>query len=236
MRIAPGALTLCLALLGAVPAAHAARPMITDDARIVDAKACQVEAWARRNRDSTEYWALPACNPTGNAELTFGGARTQADGESAFTDNLVQAKTIFRPLQPEGWGIGLAVGAVRKLKRESANGWPGDPYFYSPISLSLPGDWWTVHLNLGAQRNRAEGRNVFLWGLGNEIALRDDLFFIPEIFHNESGRPFYQLGLRYWVVKDRLQLDSTYGNRAEGGSKENWFSIGLRILTPAFLP
>ena len=28
--------------------AEAARPMITDDARIVDPKSCQVEAWVRR--------------------------------------------------------------------------------------------------------------------------------------------------------------------------------------------
>lgn len=40
--------------------------MITDDARTVDAKACQVETWVKFNRDSTEYWALPACNFTGN--------------------------------------------------------------------------------------------------------------------------------------------------------------------------
>ncbi len=45
--------------------AHAARPMYTDDARIVDPKSCQVESWIRFNRDSTEYWALPACNPLG---------------------------------------------------------------------------------------------------------------------------------------------------------------------------
>ena len=51
----------------AVPVvAHAARPMVTDDARIVDAKACQLESWVRHDPDSTQLWALPACNPTGN--------------------------------------------------------------------------------------------------------------------------------------------------------------------------
>ncbi|MCX7627950.1 MAG: hypothetical protein N2Z69_05995, partial [Methylophilaceae bacterium] len=28
---------------------YAARPMITDDARIVDAKACQLESWVKKN-------------------------------------------------------------------------------------------------------------------------------------------------------------------------------------------
>ena len=78
MRCANKALhaALAISLLLTQPTAFAARPMITDDARTVDAKACQVESWVRTNHGSREYWALPACNLTGNLELTFGGART----------------------------------------------------------------------------------------------------------------------------------------------------------------
>ena len=57
---------LLIAALICQPAAHAARPLITDDARTVDAYACQVESWVKNNRNSREYWALPACNFTGN--------------------------------------------------------------------------------------------------------------------------------------------------------------------------
>ncbi|MGZ5073010.1 MAG: hypothetical protein ACXWBL_07725 [Usitatibacter sp.] len=144
--------------------AGAARPMITDDARIVDSKACQVESWIKRNRDSTEFWALPACNPTGNVELTFGGARTRENGESAFTDEQVQAKTIFRPLETNGWGVGLAVGTVRHPRREVESGWPGDVYFYVPASFSYLDDKWVVHVNAGVTRLRDEGRNLATWG------------------------------------------------------------------------
>jgi hypothetical protein len=225
-----------IALLSSATGAEAARPMITDDARVVDPKACQVETWVKRNRHSTEYWALPACNPTGNAELTFGGARTSADGESAFTDLQIQAKTVFKPLETDGWGIGLAVGTVRHPHGERSKRWPGDAYFYVPLSIALRGDAWVVHVNAGAARRRDEGRTVATWGLGNEIALRDDLFFIPEIFHSESGRPFYQAGFRYWVVRDRWQVDVTYGNRAASGTQQQWLSIGMRLLSPPFIP
>jgi hypothetical protein len=43
-----------LAALLLSPAAEAARPMITDDARIVDERSCQVESWLRREKDRTE--------------------------------------------------------------------------------------------------------------------------------------------------------------------------------------
>lgn len=221
--------------LAAMPAL-AARPMITDDARIVDAKACQVESWIRNNRDSREYWAMPACNPTGNLELTFGGARTEEDGRSEFTDHLIQGKTIFRPLEPDGWGVGLAVGAARHPHREVARGWPGDAYFYIPLSVAFAGDAWVVHVNGGAVHRRDLGKDVATWGVGSEIRIRDELYFIPEMFRSEPGRPFYQAGFRYWIVKDRVQMDATYGNRAASNTRERWFSVGMRLLSPAFLP
>jgi hypothetical protein len=103
---------LCAALLAA-NTAHAARPMITDDARIVDAKACQLESWVKKNPDSTERWALPACNFTGNLELTFGGASTREAGDTKTTDVVMQGKTLFKGMDTNGWGIGLAAGTVR---------------------------------------------------------------------------------------------------------------------------
>lgn len=100
------------AALGSGPA-YAARPMITDDARIVDAKSCQLESWVKSRKDSTEFWAQPACNFTGNLELTLGAARTREDGSSRTTDVVIQGKTLFKELQPNGWGWGLAVGNAR---------------------------------------------------------------------------------------------------------------------------
>jgi hypothetical protein len=236
VRLLPARIAFPLALL-ACGEGEAARPMITDDARVVDPKSCQVESWIRWNRGSTEYWALPACNPFGLFELTYGGARTAPKGESsAFTDNILQVKTIFKPLEPNGWGWGLAVGTDRHLHRESANGWPGDSYFYVPLSISTRDDEIVVHVNGGMVHRRDLGKNLGTWGLGSEVRLRDDLYFIPEIFRNDVGRPFYQLGLRHWIVKDRVQMDATFGNRAASGTTERWFGLGLRLLSPPFIP
>ena len=92
--------------------AYAARPLIVDDARIVDSKACQVESWARKNTGSVEFWALPACNFTGNFELTAGSAVITGSDTSKNPNLLFQGKTLFKQLEINGWGTGLAVGAV----------------------------------------------------------------------------------------------------------------------------
>ena len=236
MRIRPTAqAAACTALATLFPDAQAARPMITDDARIVDPKACQVETWVKRNRGSTEFWALPACNPTGDAEITIGGGRLRADGESHLTDAIVQAKTVLRPLETNGWGVGLAVGMDRRPQRPEADSWPGDTYFNVPMSVSFYDDKWVAHLNAGVLHHRG-GDNQGTWGIGNEIRLGESAYFIPEIYGNDRGRPFYQLGVRCWLIRDRLQVDATFGNRLDTNTEQRWFSIGLRILSPPFLP
>ena len=217
------------------PEVRAARPMVTDDARIVDAKACQVETWLRRDPGTTEAWALPACNPTGNLEITAGGARTWGGGAAGLTDKVLQAKTLFKPLD-EGWGVGMAVGTVVHPREAGSGAWPGSPYFYVPLSVKAAGDGWIVHVNAGATRDRDARRTIGTWGIGHEIRLDERLFAIAETFATDRARPFYQAGLRYWIAKDRLQLDATYGDRLEAGSGERWFTVGLRVLGPAFLP
>ncbi len=221
-----------LALAGTADV-QAARPMIIDDARLLDAKACQLEAWIRRDPHSTEYWALPACNFTGNLELTFGGARTHADSQG-LTDTVLQGKTSLRTMETNGWGAAVVLGTVRHPRRALENDWPGDTYVNVPFSKSMDDDRWTVHVNAGTAYRRDEKRLVPTWGLGVEIDLSADLQFIPEVFHFDPGRPRYQVGMRYELVKDVVQLDATYGGRFLSDG-ERWFTIGLRFQTPPFI-
>jgi hypothetical protein len=214
---------------------HAARPMVTDDARIVDVKACQVESWVRRNDSSTEFWALPACNPTGNLEITFGGALTRDGGLTQTTDVVLQGKTIFRPLETNGWGLGLAVGAIHHPDLDSGR-LPDEWYAYVPLTFSLKDDQAFIHTNLGVNRDREEDTCRLSWGIGTEVAASASGFLIAETFGENRGKPLFQVGYRHWIVPNRVQADVTYGNRFALDHQEGWFSFGLRLLSPPFLP
>lgn len=216
--------------------AQAARPMITDDARLVDAKACQVETWVKKNPDSTEYWALPACNFSGNLELTFGGARTNDAEATHTTDVVLQGKTLFKPLEPNGWGLGLVVGTVRHPEGHDDDNLVGDLYAYVPTSFSFRDDRVVLHANLGWLHEKDPGRHRLTWGLGSEAQFAERTWLIAETFGQNQGKPFFQAGLRYWLVPNHVQIDATYGDRAGSGSGERWVSIGLRLLSAPFLP
>lgn len=230
-------IALSVAIFALITAhAHAARPLITDDARVVDAKSCQVESWVRREHSHTEVWALPGCNFAGDVEFTLGG-QAREDGESP-RQLVVQAKALLKPLESNGWGAALTLGHVR---HSSINGGKNQRDFYvnAPLSKSFLDDKLVVHSNLGWLREGATLKNRTTWGLGTETQLNSRVYLIAEAFGQVSRESQYQVGLRFWVIPDRVQVDTTYGNRfgsAGSGGQARWFSIGLRLLTPAFLP
>jgi hypothetical protein len=40
------------------------------------------------------------------------------------------------------------------------------------------------------------------------------------------------MGLRYWIVTNHVQIDTTYGSQIGHLHDERWVSIGLRLITP----
>ena len=224
---------IALTLLHPV-AAYPARPLITDDARTVDPYACQVESWVKTNRGSREYWALPACNFTGNLELTLGGAYTRDAGGSENSDLVFQGKTLLKPLETNGYGIAFAAGYAGHPAAHA--GRPlGGPYLYMPLSLSLADDRVVLHANLGAKHLREDRSNRGTWGLGSETMITPRVYLIAETFGESRDNASYQLGIRLWIVPNRVQVDTTYGNQYGGKPDARWFSIGLRLLSVPFL-
>lgn len=213
--------------------AQAARPMITDDARIVDAKACQLESWVKHPKGHAEFWALPACNFSGNLELTVGGALTRMDGGTRTSAQLLQGKTLLKPLESNGWGVALALGMSRDPRREAGGG--HDMYAYMPVSFAFRDDRLLVHTNVGWLREQGSRGQHLTWGLSTEAQLQQHTWLIAETFGQGGGKPFMQVGLRYWLVPDKVQIDATYGNRV-GEGRQRWFSLGLRLLSLPFLP
>ena len=95
-------------------ATHAARPFVTDDARIVDTGSCQIESFAKHQRrhPENEVWLLPGCTPVGPVELTLGGFRTDNADAGTSSSAIAQAKTLLRELRTNDFGLALTLGAV----------------------------------------------------------------------------------------------------------------------------
>ncbi len=214
--------------------AHAARPFVTDDARLTTAGSCQIETWTRSYQSSLETWALPACNPTGNLEFTIGAGHAYFDDTSMHnsTDFIYQAKTLFQKLDDHTTGIGLAVGLVHHPSIHVGPNQHGNEYAFIPISVPLMEERIVMHLNPGVLRDKASQEIRKTWGVGLEMNASQRWMLIAESFGDNSTGSYWQTGLRFAIVPNLLQIDATTGKQFSGGSDTHWMSFGLRY-TPS---
>lgn len=244
-------LGLVLAMTLGASAAHGARPFVTDDARITTAGSCQLESWTRLNRASNpnarsrEFWAFPACNPTGNLEITSGGALGRPATGPGTSDPVIQAKTLFRTLSPGDWALGIAVGKVFHPEVNPGPNQYGNTYAYLPWSYAAASERWVAHVNLGILRDKASTTHRLTWGAGMEWRISERWLGISEAFGDNAGGRYWQLGMRYNIIVDLLQVDATVGkpfgvpteslqSAAFPYGPSRWMSFGLRF-TPARL-
>lgn len=218
--------SVCIAPAGA----HAARPFVTDDARIVDEGGYQIETYVKRQRTfgEREFWFLPAANPFGRVELTLGGIAVDSLPNGDSRALVAQAKTLLKPLEPNGVGYALTLGVIR-LRSATPAPRETNPYLNAIGSFSLRDDQVVIHANLGARRDNGAGTTRPTWGLGSEIRLADHLWGIAEAYGERGEKPTGHLGVRFWVVPNRIQIDSTLGYQ-DASPARRFHTVGLRLL------
>jgi len=215
------AVLLLVASAGRV--AHAARPFVTDDARVVEEGGCQLESFVKRQAryEETEFWAVPACNPWG-VELSAGHINVDSSRNGDSSTTLLQAKTLLKPLVTNGSGYAFSMGVFA--------GRENNPYLNGIGSFSFADDRIVIHANLGVLRDNTAKNTQGTWGVGAEILLAAPRWYaIAESYGTTSEKPTLHTGLRIWLVPNQLQLDTTVGMQ-HATPERRFGSVGIRIL------
>ncbi len=233
--LAAGSARLAALLLTvAAPSARAAQPLVTDDAAIVAPKTCQLEAWVRFAYDGNQYWAQPACNFTGNLELSVGAARVDPDSAEPSNIALLQAKTVLFRRADGAWSFGAVAGALRDTGAADDSS-AFQAYYAKGLASWYPRSDLEIDLNLGAANLSGSG-TFALAGAALQYAVVPKVQLLAETFRDDPGLWKYQLGVRYIVIPNRFEAYVSYGNRFDGPSSQWWTIIGIRLQTPTFLP
>ncbi len=229
-------LTFGLFFLFVAAPSWSARPFVTDDARLTTAGSCQLETWSRAYKASTEFWMLPACNPSGNLEITFGGGRaTYADSSTnSNSDYVFQAKTLLKKLDTNGLGYGFAVGTVLHPAINPGPNLLGNTYVYAPVSISFNDDKFIIHTNIGYMKENGTNKNIATWGIGSELNVSDRVTWMIESYGDNRFNTYWQAGGRFSLIPRLLQIDSTTGRGISNVNASQWISFGIRY-TPASL-
>jgi len=215
------AASLNFALILLANPAWAARPFVTDDARVVDKGHCQLETFTKSQRAyaGSEFWFLPACNPSfvpyqHGVELTLAYNRIESDH-----NGILQAKTLLKPLETNGMGFAFSVGVFG-----------GEPFFNGIGSFSFLDDRSVIHTNLGAIKDHKADLTRGTWGIGLEQLLYGPrVYGILETYGQRGEKPTLHAGFRFWVVPNKIQIDATMGEQ-QSSPVRRFNTIGLRLI------
>ena len=210
---------------------QAGRPLQTEDAGILEAKTCEVEGATARTRvasaSSVRDNALQlGCGVGLNSQVFLALSRT-ADGADRERGVRLGGKT-------ELWSAGGDEGAALTLAwgvsgaRAAAGSWKTAGVDARAV-VSVPAGPLTWHLNLGHERDTQVRSSSTVWGVALEHEGFGALAPMAELFGNDREAPWWNLGLRYTIAKDKAYLDMSYGRQMSGGTP-SLLTAGFKLV------
>lgn len=215
--VAAGLSLLCLG------AAHAGRPLATDDAGTAGAGNCQVESWWQRGHESRSVVVAPACGIGDavevNAEVERSNSVDPAQTELALGVKWVDPGWKLGPL---ALGLRAWLGQTRFSDGSHRHGERGASLLIS-TDLGASG---AAHVNLGRLRDPADGAQHSLLNLALTWKPGEQWLVFAEINAVRHNPTDQFAGLRYWLRPEVLGLDLTLGQSAGQPDSRVW-TIGL---------
>ncbi|MBS3963310.1 MAG: hypothetical protein KGZ80_02230 [Methylomonas sp.] len=242
MRFPIANLIPLLAMSGVVDTAHAIRPFVTDDARVVGGGLAQVESWLDGNVEGISHNVLTAIGPTDWLELTagfvHGGSFDRAAGGYGISGPLFQFKALASEPEPSGLpGLALAAGVVPAFGSGAVKTEGTNIFGYLALTESLLNDSLLLHVNLGASHYQQDAlwNWTMLGGFGFQQHLFQGLHAVAEVYHGDPYLPFNstwetQAGFRY-ILNESVQFDGTLGKTLKD-EPDRWWTLGIRLVSP----
>jgi hypothetical protein len=220
--------TLVVALVLLPCSAWAGRPLYTDDATLTEAQSCQLESWTQHSKISDQLSFYPACNPSGNFEVTAGYIEQRGLAGLQRSVSL-QGKTLLRPIPTDGgYGAGVGFGVIKPIQGGSGE----SEYVYLPLSLSIYDNKLLTDVNVGWSHDQSTHPDKATWGVGESYVVNTHVTVFGEVFGDSSSNPTVHGGVSFAIIPDRIQLDLTCGKNTALKKDSNFFTAGINFYLP----
>lgn len=205
-----------LALVAA--SAHAGAPLLSEDAAVLAAGDCEVEAVVASLRGeggrTREQAAGLSCGAGSGWQWTAGLAHAKAGGATA--RGLALGGKIMLWSMSDDAAVVLAPNLGWS---DDGTGWRQVTQDVNLVYSGPASADWTLHLNLGHGRDREAGQRTTSWSVALEHADVDfgGLTLAPmgDLAGDDRSAPWWNLGLRASLVADRAWLGLSYARQTD---------------------
>lgn len=217
--------TLALAAVIACAAApaHAGRPLQTEDAGVLERGACEFEGASTHHKaqglTARDKRLQIGCGVGAATQLALATSSGKAEGERARGVEINGKTRLWtgaaeKDAPAAGLVLAYAVASVKVA---------GDQWRHAATELNLaysrplPAEL-TLHANLGHARDAIGKSRATTWGLALEHAGFGAAAPMAELFGDDRGAPWWNLGLRFTAAPDKFFIDASYGRQIAPGT------------------
>lgn len=225
-------MTWLAGLLGASltsPPAMAGRPLVTEDAGVLEARDCEWESaavWISRRGQPriSEQATQLGCGIGLDTQIALAAGRSRSDGAAARSLSLVGKTGLSRGGEQGialtlAWGVAGSQAAGARLRHELS-------FLNLAASQPLP-QGFTGHANLGLSHSPSERSSRANWNLALEWAQRPGLEWMGEVYGVEHDKPWLGLGWR-WSPGQDWSLNASWATQ-HPSARTRLFSLGFKL-------
>lgn len=180
------------------PTAWSGRPLSTEDAGVLEPRACEFEpSFAQLRADGQRVRATVvqvACGIGLRTQLYVNVQRVGETAAASATDQGLGAKTALMAGEDGAASLTLAYGGT--LARQG-DGRRWRDAFVNLVASGEVSDGLSVHANLGLVRLRDEQRTLRTWNLAAEQAMGGGVDLVAEVYGHSDKERWFGTGTRY---------------------------------------
>lgn len=212
--------------------ALAGRPMATEDAGVLDAKACELESFVGRTRtpgaaSSFDQSVQIGCGVGWNSQVALATTRQRSDGSHSRGLNLV-GKTRLNPDADQD-ATQFTLAWSWEQDNTAGQGLRHAGSLLNLVATHGLAEGRQLHANLAWQRDAQARQDTTRWSVGLEQAVHDTLDLTAETYGDDRERSVWlQFGARWAVVPQRLYLDTSWA-RPMKSQADTVVTLGLRL-------
>jgi hypothetical protein len=207
--------------------AWAGRPLVTEDAGVLNRGECELESFAGRTREPTVrlQWVQVGCGTGFNTQLAVGAGREKSD-EGRATTGALTGKTFVRELTDEQAGFVFAYTLAGAKQHSDSFGHENTEL---KAVVTVPRGDWLFHGNLGWERSHVERSTHTLFALAVERSgALGPVDLMAEVFGDDSEAAWVQLGARWAVIPERVFIDGSWGIQTNS-ERSKQVTVGVKF-------
>ena len=209
-------------------AAHAGRPLATEDADVLDRSQCEAEGFyarlsARGTPDSRGWTLQGACGIGASTQVALAYSRARSGGITG-EGLLLGGKTGILTRSGDNLGLTLAWGLTGA--KVGGGSFEHELTYLNLVATREIAPSWTGHANLGWTRSESADANSTTWNLALEKALGNGIDLMGEVYGDDRSDAWLGLGLR-WAASDKLSLNASYAAQNDSPRVRLW-TIGFK--------